>query len=198
MGCILTTFAHGNGPFSRNTEWAIEVNNVIEERGMHRLPVIVPLVYPGRQERITKEEIENNVSQKFLTEHPYEILFDEEYGKLLNEIMFKGNDYAENLKLLYHNYNNTENKIQEHLNGKRKFKTFNSEVVELDLRDSEFQLGLNNRVQTGLLNQFYTAGGAGPFDEVLERAIINEEIKLDKEVMKKVLPITKRMIENQK
>ena len=37
MSYINTTFAHGNGPFSRCVEWAIEVNNVREEKGFSRL-----------------------------------------------------------------------------------------------------------------------------------------------------------------
>ena len=56
MGYIETTFAHGNGPYARTGEWAIAVNDERENRGLSRLPIIVPLVYPGRQERILKEE----------------------------------------------------------------------------------------------------------------------------------------------
>ena len=57
MKLIETTFAHGNGPYSRCVEWAISVNDELEKITGERLPIIVTLVYPGRQERIMKEEI---------------------------------------------------------------------------------------------------------------------------------------------
>ncbi len=198
MKYINTTFAHGNGPYSRCVEWAIEVNNVREEKGLERLPVVVPLVYPGRQERIMREEIETNVSPDFFEKHPDEIWFDRRQGELLFSLMFKTKDYSENLRVLASGYQAVEEGTQRHLNGKRQVETLDGRIEEFDLRDCEFQLGLNNRMQTGLPNQFYTAGGAGPFDEVLERAIADEEIRLDKKVMKRVLPVAKWMIEKQK
>ena len=198
MKYIATTFAHGNGPYVRCVEWAIELNNVREQKRLSRLPIVVPLVYPGRQERIHKEEIASNVSPDFLARHPDEILFDRTYGELLAKLMFKGKDYAENLELLSQEYQAVEDDVQRHLNGKRQLETFDGRTFELDLRDAELQLGLNNRMQTGLPNQFYTAGGAGPFDEILERAMINQEIKIDKETIKRAIPIARKMILNQR
>lgn len=198
MKYIATTFAHGNGPYSRCVEWAIEVNNVREERGLPRQKIVVPLVYPGRQERIMREEIETNVSPDFLEEHPDEILLDRKHGEFLLKLMFKGKNYIENLGLLVKAYQGVEEDIQRHLDGKRDVETLDGKVEEMDLWDAELQLGLNNRMQTGIKNQFYTAGGAGPFDEILERAITDERITMDRNVMKKVIPIAKRMIEKQK
>jgi len=194
MSYIATTFAHGNGPYSRCVEWAVEVNNAKEKKGLQRLPIAVPLVYQERQKKILKEEL----GEAFISAHPDEILFDAKHGELLSQIMFKGSDYSENLRKLYDNYYAIEAELQKHLEGKRELQTFDGRTIEMDLRDAELQLGLNNRMQTGLPNQFYTAGGAGPFDEVLIRAIADKEIKLDKEIMQNVLPIARRMIENQK
>jgi len=199
MRYINTTFAHGNGPYARDIDWAIEVNNVREGRGLNRLPIVVPLVYGERQQRIMKEEIESNAPNSFLEKHPDEIWLDQKQGEVLNKLMFKGKDYSKNLMLLAETYQKIEDETQRHLDGKRKLENFvNSEIAEFDLRDAELQLGLNNRMQTGISNQFYTAGGAGPFDEILERAISNPQINLDEESMKKALPIAKRIIENQK
>ena len=125
MRFINTTFAHGNGPYERAVEWAIEVNNVREKRGLQRLPIVVPLVYPGRQERIMKEEIAENVEEHFLESHPEEILLDEIQGKFLNMLMFKGKDYSENLDFLADNYKIIEDETHRHLDGKRKVKTLN-------------------------------------------------------------------------
>jgi len=193
------TFAQGNGPYSRCVEWAIAVNDIRQEKGLSRLPIVVPLVYPGRQNRIMQEEVTSNVSPDWFEKHPDEIWLDRRQGELLGMLMFKGADYADNLRVLAGDYQRVEDETQRHLNGKRKLENFVSgEEAEFDLRDCALQLGLNNRVQTDLPNQFYTAGGAGPFDEVLERAIRDPEITLDKEAMKSALPIAKRMIENQR
>ena len=174
MGYIATTFANGNGHYSRCVNWAIEVNNIRQERGLKRLPIVVPLVYPGRQERIIQEEI----GQEFVRSHPEEILLDKIHGELLAKLMFKGNDYSENLRQLVQQYARVESEVQEHFNGRRKLQTLDGKTLELDLRDAEFQLGVNNRMQTLFPNQFYTAAGAGPFDELLERAILDERVCL--------------------
>ena len=193
MDYINTTFAHGNGPYSRCVDWAVEVNNVRQERDLDRLPIVVPLVYPGRQERIMKEEL----GEDYLKDNPHEILFDRKQGELLGKLMFKGADYATNLRVLARDYKSIEEKTLQHLDGKRKVESFDGEVVKMDLRDCAFQLGLNNRMQTGFGNQFYTAGGAGPFDELLERAIRDSDVKLDEEAMRGAFPIAQRMIEDQ-
>jgi len=199
MQYIKTTFAHGNGPYSRCVEWAIEVNKVREERGLERLPVVVPLVYPGRQERIMREEVESHVSKDFFENHPDEIWLDRKQGELLEKLMFKGKDYADNLRILARDYQGVEDEMHRHLNGRRVLENFaNGQEMEFDLRDCAFQLGLNNRMQTGLPNQFYTAGGAGPFDEVLERAILDDRVGFDEETMKNALPVARRMIEGQR
>ena len=198
MGYINTTFAHGNGPYSRCVEWAIAVNDVRDGRGLERLPIVVPLVYPRRQERIMREEISSHVSPSFFEDHPDEVLLDRGQGKLLEKLMFKGKDYSENLEFLMREYWSVEVETQRYLEGKGELSNMNGEVREVDLRDCELQLGLNNRMQTSLPNQFSVSGGAGPFDEVLERAIVDESVRLDRGVMRDVLPIARRMIEGQK
>jgi hypothetical protein len=198
MKLMQTTFAHGNGPYSRCLEWAISVNDELEKQTGKRLPIVLPLVYPGRQERIMKEEIDSKYPS-FTTDHPNEIWLDRTQGELLHKLMFKSQSYEENLDFLISEYENIENQMHTHLDGKRVLENFlTREMQVFDLRDIEFQLGLNNRVQTPIPIQYYTAGGAGPFDEILERAIKDPEVKLDKDVMKRAIPIAKRMIENQK
>jgi len=197
MNLINTTFAHGNGPYSRCVEWAIEVNNVREERGLGRLGIIVPLIYPDRQREILKIEIASNVAQDFLDKHPDEILFDEVQGILLSQLMFSGSNYSENLTKLHQKYYDIESKIQKHLSGTGKLKTFTGKSVKVDFKQIILQLGLNNRVQTNLPSQFYSTAGAGPFDEILEKSNEENEIKIDRMLIEKVLPIAKRMMENQ-
>jgi len=199
MEYINTTFAHGNGPYSRCVEWAIEVNNVREERKLERLPIVVPNVYGERQKKIMKEEIEGHISDTFFEEHPDEIWFDSVQGNLLMSLMFNSSDYSENLETLALEYGNVENKMKRHLDGERRLECFvNLEIRNFDMRNCKLQLGLNNRIQTGLPNQFYVSGGAGPFDEVLERAVEDDKININRNVVTKILPIARRMIENQK
>lgn len=198
MAHFNTTFAHGNGPYSRMVEWAIAVNDELEKRHEPRMQIVVPLVYGDRQIRIMREEIGNNVSPDFLAEHPDEIVLDRRQGELLHSLMFAEPAYADNLAMLVRDYHGVESDVQRHLDGERPLEYFDGRLVDIDLRDCKFQLGLNNRVQTGLPNQFYTAGGAGPFDELLERAIKDPRVTIDSEVMQRTIPIAQRMIANQR
>ena len=198
MQYINTTFAYGNGPYCRCVEWAIEVNTIRERRGKSRLPIVVPLVYPGRQEKILKEEITSHYGSNFIALHPDEILFDRIQGNLLSQLMFNRKDYVDNLRIFSKKYRTIENGIRKHLETKTKLETIDFQIIDMDLRDCAFQLGLNNRIQTGLPNQFYTAGGAGPFDELLERAINNPEISINKKTIRSVFPIARRLMEEQK
>ncbi|MBT4166276.1 hypothetical protein HOE04_04530 [archaeon] len=207
MSYINTTFTHGNGPYSRCIEWAVSANDVREERGLERLQIVVPLVYPGIQEDIMKAEIENNVSENFLEKHPDEIWLDGGQGELLEKLMFKGKDYKEHLKFLAENYSDVETEMWEHLDGVREIerlyqssfqKGLDKRILEeIDLRDCSFQLGLNNRIQTGLPNQFYTAGGAGPFDELLRRAYLEEWMDRDIDIID-VFSVARKMIKSQR
>lgn len=125
-------------------------------------------------------------------------MLDREQGKILERLMFSGADYSENLRFLVQNYSTAESDLKKHLDGVREVKTLDGQVVEVDLRDCAFQLGLNNRIQSGIPIQFYTAGGAGPFDEILERVILEPRITVDKSAFREALPIAKRMIEGQR
>ncbi len=205
---ILTTFAHGNGPFSRTVEWAKAVNDAREgpcgnnlqrqvtNTRLGRLPIVVPLVYGERQINIMIEEL-NSSSPGYLAKYPYEILLDPVHGEILSRLMFKGSNYAENLELLARDYPSVEADLHRHLDGVRLLHTMFGEPVELDLRDAEYELGSNTRLNTGITERrrFYSSAGAGPFDELLERAIADPEVPLDKDAMRKALPIAQRMIE---
>ena len=48
MTHIITTFAHGNGPYSRTIDLALAVNQRLKEK----MPIVVPLVYGDRQKKI--------------------------------------------------------------------------------------------------------------------------------------------------
>ncbi len=194
-----TTFAHGNGPYSRTVEWAIAVNDEFERRGAPRQKFVVPLVYQDkdRQKRIMAEEIVNNVSPTFFEDHPDEIVIDRVQGDLLHGLMFHGTSYVNNLGILVRDYDGIEVGVQRHLGGVRELEYFDGRPVSIDLRDCQFQLGLNNRVQTGLPKQFYTPGGAGPFDELLERAIADPGVSIDSDAMRAVIPFARRMIADQ-
>ena len=85
MKHIQTTFAHGNGPFSRVVDLVIEYNNLREKNGLERLPAVFPLVpsyafkgkEPGsRQKQFMKEVAEEAAGKEFIMEHPYEFLLD--------------------------------------------------------------------------------------------------------------------------
>ena len=79
MKYIAITFAHGNGPYVRTVNWAIELNNIREEKNLSRIPIVVPLIYPDSQEEILRREI-NFTNPGLIERNPQEILFDIGYG----------------------------------------------------------------------------------------------------------------------
>ena len=52
MEHILTTFAHGHGPYMRIIDLGIAINRALSRNGHKALPIIVPLAYGDVQKRI--------------------------------------------------------------------------------------------------------------------------------------------------
>src|SRR3989344_7684691 len=113
MGYILTTFAHGNGPYCRAVDLVIAYNDIREKNGLSRLPAVFPLVpsyafkgkAPGsRQIQFMKETADEVAGKDFLSEHPYEFFLDQDLGAVLDRVLFKGSNYEEALNDLIKNY----------------------------------------------------------------------------------------------
>ncbi len=208
MGYIATTFAHGNGPFSRVVDLVIAYNNIRERNGLERLSSIFPLVpsyafkdkEPGsRQIQFMKEIVEEAGGKDFFKQHPYEFLLDIKQGELLDRVLFKGSNYEEALiDFIKHFEKNKADFLKLFEDGKREVKTLNEEFAYIDLRDVEISIDFNNRIETGFGNSYYINGGAGYFDEILERALSMENVKLNKNLIKKAIPYAEKLTKYQK
>ena len=109
MEYISTTFAHGNGPYSRAIDLALAVGKKLG-RGYNTSQIIVPLVYGDRQKRIMKEDFGHIIDQD-----PDLFLLDPFYGDVLNQILFPAKDYQTYLENLLKNYSALEEKLRNHL-----------------------------------------------------------------------------------
>jgi hypothetical protein len=109
---IILNFLHGNSPYLRTTELAIAVNDLLEEKGMERMSIIVPWAYKLRQQKIMKRNFKNVIKK-----HPDEILLDENLGMLLKDVFYDGHNYNDWLEFFLKNNKSTENKIQEYFSN---------------------------------------------------------------------------------
>ena len=100
MEFINTTFAHGNGPYSRNVDLSLAVNEEFRKRRMNTLPIVVPLVYGDRQKRIMLEDFGDIIKK-----NPELILLDEFHGEVLRGLLFHEGTYQENLEAFLERYN---------------------------------------------------------------------------------------------
>jgi len=166
MKYMIGTFAHGNGPYSRVLDLGIAINDELERRKLDRLPIIMPLVYGERQKKIMQEEIES--LGKDFSKMQDEILLDEFYGDILNELFFKGGNYQENLELLIEKQPKQEETLRDYLSGILTLKTFDGREERVLGENVEFEISHNPRVATKYPLSFYTT--IGYFSEILLHA----------------------------
>lgn len=208
MNHIYVNFAHGNGPFSRMVDLVISYNDKREKQGLPRLPAVFPLIpsyafkgkEPGsRQKQFMKETAEEAAGKDFLKQHPGEFLLDDKVGALLDKVFFKGANYEEALRdFLEHNTANEAELRKLIENGKREVETLTGEKVTIDPRNITAVFDFNNRIRFQHENAIYMNVGAGYFAEVLERAVEIPTIKIDKDLMKKVIPVAERLTDYQR
>jgi len=179
MEHMITTFAHGNGPYSRMVDLALAVNEEFEKRKWDKVPIVVPLVYGNKQKRIMQEDF-----GEVIRENPDLILLDEFYGGILSEMFYKAGHYQENLEFLIENQAKLEMKLRDYLSGTLKVETFVGEQKSVNGDDIEFEISHNPRVATGYENSFYTS--IVHFSELLERTRQEEILDFDPSILEEV------------
>ncbi len=101
---IVVNPAHGNEPYILGTAIAREVSEQLTKKGMKKAKIVVPLMYGERQRRILLEEHKDD---------PNLIYFDEEYGKILSNILFSSGNYADHLKQLTKHYDEVDRLLKQ-------------------------------------------------------------------------------------
>jgi hypothetical protein len=182
MEFMNTTFAYGNGPYSRILDLGISINDELEKRGLPRHSIIIPLVYGERQKKIMMEE-----HGDIIKTHQDEVLLDETQGKILDELLYKGGDYQKNLEYLLNNQPKLEEKLRDYLSGNLLLKRFDELEISVMGEAINFEISHNPRVATGYNQSFYTT--IGYFSEILERAALlslEGELEFDPNLLREV------------
>lgn len=193
---MITTFAHGNGPYSRTVDLGLAINNILKEKKEDPLSIIVPLVYGDRQKNIMLEDFGDIIKN-----NPNLILFDETYGEILNKLFFKTGHYKENLELLLEKQPELEEQLNNHLSGKFKVKNFGGDEIEVYRDDIAFEISHNPRVATHFAKSYYTT--IAFFSEILRKAakessLIDGPNAFDKKLLLEVAEKIADKIENDK
>ena len=191
MQSMITTFAHGNGPYSRTVDLGLAINAELARRREESFQIIVPLVYGERQRRIMLEDFGQVVEQS-----PDLILLDETYGRILNDLFFKTGHYQQNLEFLLENQPRLEQQVRDYLSGALKVRNFNGDSRTVRGKDIAFEISHNPRIATGFQMSYYTT--IGLFSEILERTLEQKIPGFDPEVVRGVIGIAKKIEDDKK
>ena len=85
----------GNGPYCRNIEIVLSLNQRLLAAGREPLGIVIPDLYGEKQIAIIEEEFGPEVG-----DHPEWFVLDEDYGGLLSEILYSGVGYGAYLERL--------------------------------------------------------------------------------------------------
>jgi len=186
MQYISTTFAYGNGPYLRCVDLCLAINEEFKQRGEDEFGILVPLVYGDKQKKIMWENFGEHIKK-----NPNQILFDKNYGKLLDKLFYKGGSYQENLEFLIKNQPKIEATINDHLESNFKAENFDGKNFEIKPGELAFEISHNPRVATHFAGSFYTT--IAYFSEILSRSIYEKELGLDKNVLKQATEIATKI-----
>lgn len=179
---ILLNFAYGYGPFLRATELALAINDFLEKKNIERFGIIIPLVYGENQKRIMKEEF-GNVIEKY----PNEILLDENLGGYLNSIFYGEKNYEESLRYFLEHHKAIEKEIRDYLHNGLVVKNFAGDTYFLKRKFINLEINRCPRINFGIEPCYYTSFAY--ISEIFERSLIEDDIKIDKGLMEKIIPL---------
>ncbi len=154
MKAILANPApHGNGPYLRITELAIQIKNMLKED----IAIIVPNIYGEKQKRILK----NVISER---EFP-NVYLDSYFGELLNELNYEGGDYLERLEKIVSSQKKLEDKLRAHISNGFIATSLSGKDKVFKMQDLLFEINHNPILHTGLESYSTTIG---KFSEILK------------------------------
>lgn len=185
---IVLNFVYGFGPFTKTTELAVKINDLLEKEGRARMRIIVPWVYGEDQKRILEEEF-----GVVIREHSEEILLDKKLGEILNSIFYAGEEGFEgSLRRFLDESESTKKEIADYFKKGLVLETLAGEKFEVKKKDIAFELNRCPRVYYPLEHSYYT--GFGYSSEILDRAS-KLDLGINKELLKESAKLFKK-IEN--
>jgi len=189
MNYIILNFAYGYGPFLRATELASAVNDVLEVKTGNRFGIIIPWIYGDAQKKIMKQAYRTH-----LESHPDELLLDETLGKYLNSIFYGASTYEESLKHFLNNGTAVQNEIHKYISDGLHAVTFNGKKINIRKKDIAFEINRNPRITIPIEKSYYTNFAYA--SEILERAIDEPDIAVDKKMIEQAIPKFKEIENN--
>ncbi len=187
MKYIFTNFGSGNGPYIRTIDMGIELINLLKDKFNEDFSIIVPLVYGNRQKRIINEEF-----GEILEKQPDLILFDEYLGQQFKRILFDGRNYDIIMQELISSYDKVEKNIKEYLAKQELLlKNIREKPIKIKGKDIILEVSRNPNVATNLKYSYYTS--IGYFEKIIRQSIENPNLKLNKKLLKKILPIAEKI-----
>lgn len=179
---IVLNFTHGNGPFLRTLELALAINKLLERRRVERFGIIIPWVYGSRQKTILQENF-----NKYIKKYPGEILLDKYLGECLESIFYGGEKtYEESLKHLFENHKKIENKIEHYFLNGLLVEDFYGNKTQIYKNDIAMEINRCPIISFGITPSYYTSFAY--VSEILERSIGESAIKIDPDVLRKLIP----------
>ena len=109
MKYIILNFSYGYGPFLRALEVAVALNNLREQAGKERLPIIMPWVYGNKQKEIIIQDF-----GRVLKNYPEEIFFDNKLGEYLKDIFYSNGDFWSYSESYLLKFWDIEQKVKDH------------------------------------------------------------------------------------
>jgi len=188
---IILNFLHGNGPYLRTIELALSVNDVLEDKGMPRRGIIVPLVYGDRQKIIMEENFGDIIRKR-----PYELLFDPKMGELLKPLLYNGaGSYEESLRYFLKNHKKVQDNVRSYLQNGVTVYSFSGVKIDVKKEDIDMEVNRCPQLNMGIEKSYYT--GFDYISKVLEHSLKDDGVEIDEELIKKCIPIYRDIEKNQ-
>jgi len=188
---IILNFLHGNGPYLRTIELALSVNDVLEDKGLPRRGIIVPLVYGDKQKIIMEENFGDIIRKR-----PYELLFDYKMGELLKPLLYNGaGSYEESLRYFLENHKKVQDIIHSYLQDGIIVYSFSGVKIDVKKEDIDMEVNRCPQLNMGIKKSYYT--GFDYISKVLEHSLEDDGVNIDEDLIKKCIPIYRDIEKNQ-
>lgn len=156
---------HGNEPYILATAIGREVSNKFASAGLEQPILVMPLLYGDRQRNILLEENPNDTSLLY---------YDEEFGKILKDVVFGAGDFRQHLTQVNTHYDEVEKMLNDRYHKDAQEITAHSlatqESIELSPKNIIGVIGTGNRVGIKIPHRYFA------FPELLSR-VLNESMQ---------------------
>lgn len=134
---IVVNPCHGNEPYILGTDVALSVNQLLERNGGKKAKIVVPLIYPGRQEQILRDTFSGRQD---------EILMDRQLGELYEQVLFRDGRFDQHLADLGANQARVQDQVLDHLSRNFEAKSLaTGKTADLNGRDVVLDINTNSR-----------------------------------------------------